>query len=159
MKQVTGNKELGAFLRKHRRRYKKSLRSVARKVGISAAHLSRVERGERGADRPVLVSLVDEVLPPNAPDLYKQALELYETIKGLPFDPKASILRVRAIGSDFLTEKPKDRMAQAVGRLFTEAAAIAREALRDNDAQQVEYILKVLEVLRESERESRGRIR
>ncbi len=164
MKQVTGNKELGALLRKSRIRSKKSLRSVARKVGISAAHLSRVERGERGADRPVLVSLAAEVLPSNAPDLYRQALELYETMKGEPFDPEASVLRVRAIGSDFLTERPKDRMVQAVGRLFTETAAIAREALRNNDAQQVEHILKVLEVLREPERESRewksrGRIR
>jgi len=106
-----------------------------------------------------LVSLATEVLPPNAPDLYRQALDLYETNRGKPFDSEASILRVRAIGSDFLTEKPKDRLAQAVGRLFTEAAAIAREALRDNNAQQVEHILKVLDVLSESERESTGRIR
>ncbi len=159
MKQVTGNKELGALLRKSRLRSKKSLRSVARKVGISAAHLSRVERGERGAERPVLVSLATEVLPSNSPELYRQVLNLYETMKGKPFDLEASVLRVRAIGSDFLTEKPKDRIAQAVGRLFTEAAAIAREALRDNDTEEVERILKVLEALRESEGETRGRIR
>ncbi len=145
MKQVTGNKALGSTLRQYRLRSKKSLRSVAKKVGISSAHLSRIETGQRGADEHVLIALAREILPKNAEGLYEHVLELSKTLPGRPFDPERWIMRVRDTGSEFLSRK--NRMDRAIGDLLHQVSAVSRDARRRGNPAKVEEISRVIEAI------------
>ncbi len=136
---MTGNAEVGKILRQNRLRQKKSLRSVAKKVGISPAHLSRVERGETGAGQPTLRSLIAELIA-SEPQALSRVQLLVEADRAKT--PEELIGRVQEIGAELVTGK-RDRLHQAVGRLFIEAAAVARSG----DPEKVESIVRVVQAL------------
>ena len=136
---MTGNAEIGKILRQNRLRQKKSLRSVAKKVGISPAHLSRVERGETGAGQPTLRSLMAELIA-TEPHVLIRVQSLVEADRTKT--PTELIGRVQEIGAELVTGK-RDRLNQAVGQLFIEAAAVAR----NGDPEKVEAIVRVVQAL------------
>ncbi len=136
---MTGNAEVGKLLRENRLRQKKSLRSVAMKIGISPAHLSRVERGQTGVGEPVLRTLTAELFAREP--VTRMRIGLLDQLSRTK-TPEELIRRVQEIGADLVMRK-RDRLNQAVGRLFIEAAAVARSG----DPEKVESIVRVVQAL------------
>ncbi len=136
---MRGNAEVGKILRQNRLRQRKSLRSVAKKIGISPAHLSRVERGQTGVGEPVLRTLTAELLA-REPHALSRVQLLVEADRAKT--PEELIGRVQEIGAELVTGK-RDKLHQAVGQLFTEVAAVARSG----DPEKVEAIVRVVQAL------------